>query len=65
MKRADAQRAIDDAFADGLKKLFAVMVDNLEAGEPTKGIKEFTAGLGFHDEAHANASAVIEKIFPE
>lgn len=65
MNRADAMRAIDDAFADGLKKMFAVLVDGLIEGETSKAIKAFTGGLSFHDEAHAKASAAIEQIFPE
>lgn len=65
MKRADAQQAIDEAFADGLKRMFGVLVDDLISQKQEDAVKEFTRGVSFHDEAHAKASAVIEQIFPE
>lgn len=65
MTRAEAQKAIDEAFADGLKRMFAVLVNGLEEGEPTRAMKNFTNGLAIHDDAHSKASAAIDKIFPE
>jgi hypothetical protein len=64
MKRADAQKAIDDAFADGLKLLYERLVSNIEEQPPTEAVKEFMAGLSKRDEAHSLASAAVEKIFP-
>ena len=63
MKRTDAQKAIDEAFADGLKHLFGVLVQGLQEAETREGPAEsrFIAGLA----AHAKASAAIDKIFPE
>jgi len=65
MKRAEAQQAIDEAFADGLKNLFLRLVMNLREQPPENAVKEFTTGIGFHDDAHTKASAVVEQIFAE
>jgi hypothetical protein len=65
MKRSDAQKAIDEAFADGLKHLFSVLVQNLESDARKDAVSMFLKGMSFHDEAHAKASAAIDKIFPE
>lgn len=62
MTRESAQRAIDDGFADGLKRLFSVLVSNLGAGEKD-ALAKFQRGLANHDEAHSAASGIIEKIF--
>ena len=64
MKRADAQKAIDEAFAEGIKRLFDFLVENLEVETP-EALKRFTNGIAKHDEAHTKASAAIDKIFPE
>lgn len=65
MKRAQAQAAIDEAFADGLKNLFSMLERNsLSQGNATAA-KEFTAGVAKFDQAHSTASAIIEKIFTE
>jgi hypothetical protein len=63
MKRADAQAAIDEAFSEGLKRLFVIFVDNLENAAAGVGLRAFTAGIAVHDEAHTQASAAIERIF--
>jgi hypothetical protein len=66
MKRADAQRAIDEAFADGLKNLFVVLERNLTQRQAEKdAVAEFTAGVGKYDAAHSAATAAIEQIFEE
>jgi hypothetical protein len=65
MKRADAQKAIDEAFADGLKNLFDVLQRNMLAEDHGVALKQFRAGIARHDEAHSAATAEIEKIFGE
>jgi hypothetical protein len=65
MKRADAQKAIDEAFAEGLKHLFVVLVQNLQGEARRDAENHFMAGIAFHDEAHAKASTAIDRIFPE
>ncbi len=63
MKRAQAQAAIDEAFADGLKNLFSVLVraDSSDAD----AIGRFENGVAEHRNAHAVASAVVVRNFPE
>lgn len=66
MTRAKAQEAIDSAFADGVRHLFAVLVSALINKEDTDAaVRRFSAGIAVHDEAHAKAASTIEKIFPE
>lgn len=66
MKRADAQKSIDEAFADGLKNLFMVLQRNLVTGQTVEtSAKEFAAGIAKYDQAHSTASAVIENIFKD
>lgn len=69
MNRGEAQRAIDEAFADGLKKLYGVLVQGLTSDAGTinhsEAVKRFAAGVAVNDEAHARASETVEKIFPE
>lgn len=66
MRRAQAQQAIDEAFADGLKHLFGVAVSSLISGDAEVEVAgRFAAGIQKHDSAHALATAEIEKIFPE
>jgi hypothetical protein len=67
MKRAQAQAALDAAFADGMSRLFGVLVTNFIPGGdgPEEGIKRFGIGLDAHRDAHASASAVIDSIFSE
>jgi hypothetical protein len=64
VKRADAQKAIDEAFADGLKHLFAVLVSNLQLKD-ANAVAQFRRGVAFHDDAHSAASGVVETIFKE
>lgn len=66
MDRKQAQQAVDDAMADGIKKLFGVLVQALMAdGGHEDALKRFETGLHVHDEAHSKASAAVERIFPE
>lgn len=66
MTRAKALEAVDAALADGVKKLFGVLVSNVLAGEDPEGCaRRFGAGLAFHRDARAKAAAEIEKTFPE
>lgn len=60
-----AQRAIDDAFADGVKRLYAVLVEGLIDPQPAMGeiAGRFKRGLANHAEAHARASAIIETFY--
>lgn len=64
MKRAEAQKAIDEAFADGLKNLFQHLVVNLETATPD-AIGKFRHGVAFHDDAYSAASGVVETIFKD
>jgi hypothetical protein len=65
MKRADAQKAIDEAFAAGLKMLYERLVSNIGEQTPEIAVREFTEGLSRRDEAHSLAMGVVDKIFPE
>jgi hypothetical protein len=65
MKRAQAQKAIDHAFADGLKRLFMMLETNLLDQNEKSAMARFEKGLAKFDQAHSLASSVIEKVFPE
>lgn len=66
MNRSAAQQAIDAAFADGIRKLFTVLVTGLEGKDrPEDIVGRFERGIHVHDEAHARATSAIDKIFPE
>lgn len=65
MKRADAQKAIDEAFADALKSMFMVLHTDMRQQGVETASAEFEKGVALYGEAHSAASAVIEKIFRE
>lgn len=64
MTREKALAAVDDAFADGVRRLFGVLLSNLAAGTPDAAAL-FHAGVARHDEAHSLAMKEVEAIFPE
>lgn len=64
MTKAKVIEAIDDAFADGLKNLFAKLVSGLETeDDPIPSVERFKKGVAFHDDAHSRALAAVETIF--
>lgn len=66
MTRAEAQRAVDDAMADGIKKSFGILALAFMADTGhDEALKRFEKGLAIHDEAHSRATAAVERIFPE
>lgn len=66
MNRAQAIAALDEAFADGVKRLFGLLVQRLEGGEDHSSVlTAFQVGVTFHSEAYALAKAAVETIFPE
>lgn len=65
MKRADAQKAIDEAFADGLKDLYTMLAKNELSEKAEDAVAQFERGVADFADAHTRASAVIDKIFPE
>jgi hypothetical protein len=65
MKRSQAQAAIDDAFAEGLKHLFEMLERNMIGEDKALATKQFREGIHRHGEAHSAASVEIEKIFLE
>lgn len=66
MTKAKAQSAIDEAFTDGLKMLFGVMVSNLGLAQTRDdALIRFERGVSIHDDAHSKASVAIDRIFPE
>lgn len=66
MKRADAQRAIDEGFFEGLKDLYVILERNLTQHQTEQdATAEFTRGVARHDAAHSAATAAIEQIFAE
>lgn len=64
MTRADALKALDDAFADGVKQLYSVLRANVISGTPDSAGK-FEKGIASHIETHVIASASVTKIFEE
>lgn len=67
MTRQQAQQAVDDAMADGVKKAFGVLVLAFIGSDigHEEALKRFETGLAIHDEAHSKATAAVERIFPE
>lgn len=65
MNREDAIQAVDDAFADGVKHLYDVFVQGLEAGEPKPAVlaEHFRNGLAFHCDAHGKTTAIVNDYF--
>jgi hypothetical protein len=64
MNRAKALAAVDDAYAASFNHLFETLVTNLTVDDKDASAK-FNAGIALRDEAHAIASAAVEKIFTE
>jgi hypothetical protein len=64
MKREDAIKAVDDAFVDGVKRLYAVFVQGLSTGEkPTVLGERFRRGLAVECDAHGKTTAIVEDYF--
>jgi hypothetical protein len=63
--RADAIKAIDDAFNEGVKHLYAVFVQGLVAGTPAPAelAQHFTNGLAFQCDAHGKSTAAVIDYF--
>lgn len=64
MTREKAQRAIDEAFAAHVGKLFSTLVSNV-IGKAADASGNFARGLAAADEAHSIATGVIEQAFAE
>lgn len=64
MTRERAQRAVDDAFAGHIAKLFSVLVSNI-VGKDADASGSFARGLAAADEAHSIATGVVEQAFAE
>jgi len=65
LTREAAQKAIDEAFAEGLKNLFIVLERNIIGQSIETATREFEAGVAKFDQAHTTATAIIDKIFKE
>lgn len=67
MKLADAQRAIDEAFADRLKLEFNNLANAYEgpAGGRKTAEATFARGVGIHLDALASATAIITAKFKD
>lgn len=62
--RADALKAVDEAFTEGVKHLYAVFVQGLIGGEPSDGLKRhFTNGLAHHCDTHGKTTAAVIDYF--
>lgn len=64
MTRDRAQRALDEAFAGHVAKLFSTLVLNV-LGKEADASGAFARGLAAADEAHSIASGVVEQAFAE
>jgi hypothetical protein len=64
MNREDTLKAVDDAFVDGVKRLYEVFVEGLEIGTPPQQLGErFKRGLAFHTDSHGKTAAIVEDFF--
>lgn len=64
MNRDDAVKAVDDAFADGVKHLYAIFVQGLTAGEAADTLCErFRKGLALQCDAHGKTTALVADYF--
>lgn len=64
MTRERAQRAVDEAFAAHVGKLFSTLVSNV-VGKTADASGNFARGLAAADEAHSIASGVVDQVFAE
>lgn len=64
MTRERAQRAVDDAFAAHVGKIFSTLVSNI-VGKEADAAGAFSRGLAAADEAHSIATGVVERVFAE
>jgi len=66
LTKEKAQAALDDAFADGIKRMFGVMVSNLTDPKPddADAMAKFRTGLQIHVRAYQDASDVVAQQFP-
>lgn len=64
MTRDRAQRAVDDAFAAHVSKIFSTLISNIVGKEPDAA-GNFARGLAAADEAHSIASGIVERTFAE
>ena len=66
MNRDTAIKAIDDAFADGVKHLYDVFVQGLICGDTLKVLSDrFEKGITAHGEAYEDVIAIVENHFKE
>jgi hypothetical protein len=65
VNREDALKAVNEAFADGVKHLYSVFVTMLETRQLplTQMTENFRAGLAFHCDAHGKTTAIVENYF--
>lgn len=64
MTRERAQRAVDDAFAGHVQKLFSILISNV-IGKEADATGAFERGLGAADEAYSIACGVVDRTFAE
>jgi hypothetical protein len=65
MNEGAALKAVDEAFAEGVRKMFAIFVQGLEADKPdVAGLStRFRRGLAFHCDAHGKTTAIVADYF--
>lgn len=63
--RDTALKALDDAFADGVKRLFSVFLQGLEDPSATQAelMGRFKRGLAYHCDAYGKTKAIVETYF--
>lgn len=63
--RADALKAVDEAFSEGVKHLYTVLVQGIADDKPRESVLRFKNGLDLHCDAHRKAMAAIGIYFEE
>lgn len=65
--RAEALKAVDEAFADGVKHLYVIFELGLLTGKPPleELTEHFMGGLARHCDAHNKTIAAVIKYFQE
>lgn len=65
MTNADARDIVEDAFKEQVKKLFEVMITNIETGvKPEEAQGMFGRGFALSKDARERALAVADRLFP-